>query len=258
MKWIKTCRCDSWGDFKSDLFKQLFSDGRFSKGKYWFRGHSCSQHKLESSFDRWYNKLGAPTLKRTQLGNDLFRAFKEEVAWCEGFENILADDAKALALGRHYGLPTRQLDWSESPYIAAFFAFSGCSLTDCGSGETAIWALNLESRVWGADQGVVLEMIDRSGNPRLKIQSGGFTLLRTPSSCLEDHVEGFALEKDDLPAMWKFLLPDGFAKEALADLDSMGIHPFSVFGGVEGAALAAQMRVTLGLADFKPRHASST
>lgn len=241
---IKTVKCDDWHAFKAAIIKHLYPSGQFLRGRFWFRGQTCATHRLESSFDRWYNDLGSKK-RRADLAQELLNNFKEEIKLFSEHHGAITDEQRLLALGRHYGLPTRQLDWSESPYVAAFFAFAGCDLKKCGSGEVAIWALDVKSRVWGKEEGVELAVVDRSGNVRLQRQSGGFTILRTPAACLEDHIESMKLKITEAPSLWRFLVPDGLATQALSDLDSMGINFLSLYSGVEGAALLATMRTAL-------------
>jgi hypothetical protein len=48
----------------------------------------------------------------------------------------LDDDLQWLALMQHHGAPTRLLDLTWSPYVAAFFAL------ECATGDAAVWAFN--------------------------------------------------------------------------------------------------------------------
>ena len=54
-----------------------------------------------------------------------------------GEEGALRDDIIALMVLRHYGVPTRLLDWSMSPYVAAYFA-----VCNNPSEDDEIWAFD--------------------------------------------------------------------------------------------------------------------
>ena len=57
----------------------------------------------------------------------LFREFRREAP---RWERHLSTDVEFLALGQHYGLPTRMLDWSTNPLVAAWFACSADEASD--------------------------------------------------------------------------------------------------------------------------------
>lgn len=65
-----------------------------------------------------------------------------------GARNYLTNDSlpahliEWLALMQHHGAPTRLLDFSKSPFIAAFFAFEQCLPQNENS--IAIWAINIQ------------------------------------------------------------------------------------------------------------------
>lgn len=67
---------------------------------------------------------------------DIFRSSARFFA-SEGERCALSSNVGTLMVLRHYGVPTRLLDWSQSPYVAAYFALEG-SRTDNGE----IWAFD--------------------------------------------------------------------------------------------------------------------
>src|SRR3989442_531455 len=94
------------------------------QGRGWLsRGHSRCWKELLPSIDREPLKGldRAEKLQRERRGIDQFRSCARHFA-SAGERNALFDDVVALMVLRHYGVPTRLLDWSLSPYVGMYFA----------------------------------------------------------------------------------------------------------------------------------------
>ena len=118
---IKQTSYPTWTEFKSDVFKDLFGEDPIRRGKFLFRGQRDPEWKLSSTFDRSFPSISGH--KRINLERELLTHFKKECEDDTDIRDILNDKVATMALAQHHGLPTRLLDWTESPYVAAFFAF---------------------------------------------------------------------------------------------------------------------------------------
>jgi hypothetical protein len=135
------------------------------QAKRWLsRGQSKDYKSLKPSIDR--EKLAhlsrREKLQLERQSIDVFRATAKFFAG-DGEQNALNDDFIALMVLRHYGVTTRLLDWSSSPFVAAYFAVC-CD--DDKDGE--IWSF--DQRLYG-EKGKEQwrrhpeTTTDRSGNP---------------------------------------------------------------------------------------------
>ena len=164
----------------------------------------------------------------------------------------LSDDMDWWAFGRHYGLNTPLLDWSRSPFIAAFWAFAERVVTENENIEdpaprinlipsddpVVIWELTYSRNVFRKDE---FRLIDNSRYElhRQRSQMGVFTFLEHDmhvdvESYLSSRLLGSLLERYEIP------FKDNVAP-AISDLERMNIHFGTVYPDPHGAARQANL-----------------
>ena len=111
---------ENWDEFESVISKTLYRD-------WLYRGHSEVDWKLESSLFRLFDDTQAILPRNRKFAKDshedeLIRVFKSHAHLYIDHLPPKRSKLEWLALMQHYGAPTRLLDMTFSPYVAAFFA----------------------------------------------------------------------------------------------------------------------------------------
>lgn len=205
---------------------------------YW-RGQGDPDWPLSSSLERKILALeGAspdPATYSALLGRHL-GCFKEAACGMRGASPKELSEDQWWALGRHYGLKTPLLDWTEKPYIALFFALRGGGFMSeedaCVCSERfAMYRLCHGPKLLGKDLEVVRTPIDELG--RMQQQRGLFTWIRARGifdlqTLLDKTGRGHLLTQGRISTA---LIP-----QALHDLALHGIDHRLLFPDMYGAA----------------------
>jgi hypothetical protein len=112
-------RVESWAEFQRTIEPYL-------DGNWLFRGVTSVRHTLVPSVGRERDGVAYSAAMETRL----FEQFKREAL--PFLPARPATDWEWLALAQHHGVPTRLLDWSESPSVSLFFSVWGNDEDDAG------------------------------------------------------------------------------------------------------------------------------
>lgn len=208
-----------------------------------FRGQSDSSYELTSSFHR----TGRVRLDRFH-GEDMpeLRGYVDSFANLHFDLNRSEDYGALVALAQHHGFPTPLLDWTDSPYVAAFFAFCDVLNEPRERRPECVRVYSLSGgyrKKYSIDRFAVnnpyptvapIRFPARS-NPRILAQQGLFTVSNVAD------IEAYIRYREDVDGE-RYLncvdIPAECAFDALSDLGYMGITHASLFPGLDGLCRA--------------------
>jgi len=244
-------RISSWNELQDAIFADSWRPEikRF-RSPYIFRGISCASGGLITSLNRLEGNYAS-------LENHLLRNFRKYA-----HREVVERDTPWhwLSLAQHHGLPTRLLDWTVSPFVAAHFATAEVGEFDR---DGAIWMVNhvlahqqapkklkKELEKEGAEYFTV-EILSRTVESLAALDALApptFVIFFEPPSIDDRIVNQFALFSvmpdrrasledwfQDYPDLWrKIIIPAGLKWEIRDKLDQANITERVLFPGLDG------------------------
>jgi hypothetical protein len=147
-------------------------------------------------------------------------------------------------LAQHHGYPTPLLDWTYSPYVAAFFAYRGITNNKAAKAQRdekvrifvfdqALWKKDLSQPLQVIGPGPYLSVGELMGieNERMIPQQADSTVTNVDD--IETYIK--SKESDTKKYLWAIDLPMRDRKQILRQLSYMGITAGSLFPGLDGA-----------------------
>ncbi|HUT70172.1 MAG TPA: FRG domain-containing protein [Desulfatiglandales bacterium] len=126
-----------------------------------FRGQMNEKWLLKSSLERAFESRGISIARTDPIEEMILMDFRSRAHLFTSSVPKHEDTIAWLSLLRHHGGPTRLLDFTESFYVAAYFALDGAV------GECAVWAFNridYMQKVSGIIDGLCLQFRINPGN----------------------------------------------------------------------------------------------
>lgn len=241
---------DSWLDFEKIIEGRLLKETQIMMaGFYGYRGHSDSTWQLETTLerstkshltvesyyriiDRIQTKIETFTDQKWDLPSyqDFIRSFK--------LHPSAANDPLFVYMTylRHFGFPSPLLDWSYSPFVAAYFAFKDITSE---AKSVAIYELYADFILASFSVTDCPQIFPITASPRKnkrhELQQSFYTICIRESNdriYYDSHENQRTIKQGGEP-ITKYILPASERAMALHSLDAYNINAYSLFGTEE-------------------------
>lgn len=243
---------------------------------YIFRGHANYAWKLESTLERVLGERWTSDLARKS--EDFYlNLFKSKYHIYNEGEHDPGSKLCWLSIMQHYGAPTRLIDFTESPYVALYFALE--SYDPESKHDLAVYALDYSSvmdaslafisrqdsnfsktraGIIGQQDEIFDNVVDRFSygivwvteplklNARIDRQAGTFLISGKKEMRIEDLL---SLEMYARSDVIKYRISHGMYKNIYALLRKMNINAKSIYGDLGGLAKSIRMDMQVHMSD---------
>jgi len=252
-----------WADFPALIYEVFLP-----YNQYVWRGHKFAKWTLMATLGRRKISGDDPDWQYKHQKSFQLHATRQRGAGPQR----PASDNDVWALGQHYGLDTPLLDWTGSPFVAAYFAFLQPSTPlerRTYGNRRAVWGLSATS-VQEKSASIMLEAKKRPRKPspgvmemiypvaednaRLISQGGLFS--RTPDGVSVEQWVDAAFAGATKMKLVKIVLPDEDRHDCLKMLNRMNINHKSLFPDLTGVSVYCNLCLEIpGYAnEFWPQH----
>jgi hypothetical protein len=219
----------------------------------WFRGQADAEWRLHTTLERRSKKIRAvatylnliaeikSAIETFTSANFHMPANADVEQICreyDRFEWLLRDSATYMAHLRHERFPSPLLDWTHSPYVAAYFAFSRAR----HDGDVAIYAYRerpVNFKVGGSDTPQIITF-----GPNIKTHKRHFRQQSRYTVCVRfkdgqwyfaPHDSVFWMKNNlEQDLLWKITVPAKERQKALNYFDKFNLNEFTLFDSEEG------------------------
>lgn len=244
-------RVSSWNQYYEIVSKNSYK-------KYVYRGHKSPDYKIQSSLARAFMSLSSiPPRYQNARERQIIKMFKNTAHLYLNHLPNKDETLEWLSIMQHYGAPTRLIDWTYSPFVAAFFALEGlqkeCHVYELDvekiSSENASFELTHKSLM--DDKGIAISRVNLFlmpyepdfNNERLLAQQGLFLIPSNFQVPFDELLTIYSHRKKKICKKYIFDMESKDIQYSLKLLKAMTIDNRNLFSGIEGLCRSALLQL---------------